>query len=121
MGVFSVPIAVGNLAGTRYVELEAMVDTGASHTVVPSNTLAPLELEIDELARFEIADGGVVEYPMGYAKIRLAGLEVEATVIFGPEGALPLLGASTLELGHLSVDPVGKRLVPISAYSREET
>lgn len=119
MGVFNVPIAIGNLAGTRFVELEAMVDTGSSHTVVPSDTLAPLGLEIVELARFEIADGNMVEYAMAHAKIRLAGLEVEAMVVFGQEGTLPLLGASTLELGHLSVDPVGKRLVPISAYLRE--
>lgn len=119
MGVFNVPIAIGNLAGTRFVELEAMVDTGASHTLVPGNTLAPLGLEIEELARFEIADGGMVEYAMAHAKIRLAGLEVEALVVFGQDGTLPLLGASTLEYGRLSVDPVGQRLVPISAYLRE--
>jgi hypothetical protein len=34
-------------------------------------------------------------------------------VIFGPEGAAPLLGATTLDLFNLVVDPVGRRLMPV--------
>jgi hypothetical protein len=34
-------------------------------------------------------------------------------VVFGDEGALPLLGAFTLEEFGLSVDPVGRKLIPV--------
>jgi hypothetical protein len=36
-------------------------------------------------------------------------------VIFGPPGSLYLLGATTLEIFAVDVDPVARRLKPISA------
>lgn len=36
MGTFSVLIEVGNPGGNRFEGLEALVDTGATYTVVPS-------------------------------------------------------------------------------------
>ena len=114
MGVFSIPIAVGNRAGTRYIEMDAEVGTRATYTVVPGSTLAELGVEIANMAPFEIADGEVVEYPVGYAKIRLAGKEVQAMVVFAPEGTLPAVGMTTLGNAHLAADPEAQRLVPVN-------
>jgi predicted aspartyl protease len=40
--------------------------------------------------------------------MRLDGRERTAVVVFGPEDAAPLLGATTLELFNLGVDPRAK-------------
>ena len=113
MSVFSIPIAVGNLVGTQFVEMDAEVGTRATYTVVPGSTLAELGVETADMARFELADGTVVEYPVGYAKVRLGGKEVQAMVVFAPKGKLPAVGATTLGVGHLAPDPEGQRLVPV--------
>ncbi len=42
MGTFSVQIQVGDLVGQRFVEVEALVDTGASDTVLPQDVLRGL-------------------------------------------------------------------------------
>lgn len=116
METFTIPIAVGNLDGTQFAEMEAVVGTRASYTVVPGSMLAGLGVETAELARFETADGEMVEYPVGYAQIRLAGEEVIAMVVFAPEGAQTRVGATTLEMGHLAIDHAEKRLVPVNGY-----
>lgn len=116
METFYIPIAVGNLDGTRFVEMDAEVGTRATHTVVPGSTLAELGVNTAHMARFELADSTVVEYPVGYAKVRLGGKEVRAMVVFAPEGTLPAVGETTLEMGHLAPDPVEKRLVRVNGY-----
>ena len=35
MGTFSVKIEIGPLDGARYAEVEALVDTGATSTMIP--------------------------------------------------------------------------------------
>ena len=35
MGAFSILIEVGDISGTRFVQTEAMVDTGAVFTMLP--------------------------------------------------------------------------------------
>lgn len=115
MSVFSIPIAVGNLAGTQFAPMEAMVDTGASHSVIPRDTLEAMGIQPRKLVEFEIVGGDLVQYQVGYARIRLAGAEVTTMVIFGPAGTSALVGATTLEQGRFAVDPVRERLVPASA------
>ena len=113
MATFNIPIAVGNLDRTRFVEMDAEVGTRATYTVVPGSTLAALGVETAHMARFEIADGEVVEYPVGYAKVRLGGKEVHAMVVFAPEGTRPAVGMTTLGNAHLAPDPEMQRLVPV--------
>ena len=70
MGTFSVSIQVGNPAGRQFVEVEALVDTGASDTVVPQELLRRLGIiPIDRFA-YSIADETVVEYDVGEARLR---------------------------------------------------
>lgn len=115
MGTFTVALQVGDLAGQQFVEVEALVDTGATYTSIPENTLARLGIQIRESRSFELADDRVVEYPVGYASMRLEGREIIALVVFAPEGTGPLLGATTLETAGLTVDPIHRRLVPVPA------
>jgi len=115
MGTFTVSIQVGDLRSQQFVDIEALVDTGATYTSIPGNILSQLGIEKRESRTFELADDRVIEYPVGYASIRLEEREIIALVVFAPEGTGPLLGATSLETASLAVDPIHKRLVPVPA------
>ncbi len=112
MGIFSVPIQIVGPTG-RTVEVEAIVDTGATRTLVPRTILVGLGVEPLEQISFQLADDRIQEYYVGEARVRIDGRERTTVVIFGPEGIESLLGATTLELFNLAVDPVRQRLLPV--------
>ena len=120
MGTFSVPIQVAASRTSRYVSLYALVDTGATYSVFPGNVLSELGVVAEETRTFELADGSETEFQSGEASIRVEGKRVTAVVVFGPEGTSPLLGATTLELASLAVDPIRQILVPVSGLLKSE-
>ena len=113
MGTFSVAVQVGDIAGRRFVEVQALVDTGASDTALPKDILAQLGVQPMASRSFRLADERLVEYPVGQARLRLDDDEFIVLVVFAPEGTSPLLGATTLETFSLGVDPKGRRLIPV--------
>jgi aspartyl protease family protein len=115
VGTFSVPLQVGDLSGQHFVELSALVDTGATYTSIPENTLAQLGIEVVERRPFELADDRIAEYGIGQARIRLDGRELIVVVVFAPEDSAPLLGATALEIFGFGVDPLRQSLVPVNA------
>ena len=44
MGTFRVPIEIGDPQGDRFERVEALVDTGASYSVLPASVLRQLEV-----------------------------------------------------------------------------
>ena len=115
MGTFTVPIQVGDLAGQQFIGAEALVDTESTYTSIPERTLTALGIKVREYRSFELADDRVVEYPVGYASIRLEEREIIALVVFMPQDTGPLLGATALETAGLAVDLIHQRLVPVPA------
>jgi clan AA aspartic protease len=115
LGTFTVPIQVGDLNGQQFIELEALVDTGATYTVLPKELLTQLGIEQAGQRTFELGDDRIVEYPIGYARMRLNGDQTIVLVVFGAEGTDPLLGTTVLERLSLAVDPVHQRLIPVPA------
>ena len=113
MGSFRVAVEVGPLAGGPFQRLEALVDTGATYTWVPRETLALLGIEPQQKRRFILADGRDVLYDVTWARARI-GEQIEPTmVVFGDPGSEPLLGVFTLEGFGLAADPVNRRLVSV--------
>ena len=113
MGTFNVPIQVGSPSGGEFQRVSALVDTGASHTMLPRDMLVNLGVVVIEQVPFNLADERTVEYDVGEARIRLDGRERTTLVIFGPIGSEPLLGATTLQLFNMTVDTVGERLFSV--------
>ena len=111
MGTFRVPLQVGNPDNGLAQTVEALVDTGATFSMMPSSLLEELGIEPVRSVTFRIANGETVEYPTGLASFATEGLDGVARVIFGPEDHY-LMGATTLEDLLLAVDPAGRRLVP---------
>ncbi|PKB71565.1 MAG: hypothetical protein BZY87_04755 [SAR202 cluster bacterium Io17-Chloro-G6] len=114
MGTFNVSIQVGSPSGSEFRPIDALVDTGASHTLLPGNLLTSLGVVAIGQVTFQLADERSVEYDVGEARIRLDGRERTSLVIFGPDDAQPLLGATTLQLLNMAVDTVGERLFSVS-------
>ena len=112
MGSFSVEIAIGDVDGENYEKMDALVDTGATTTVVPGSTLQRLGIAPTKRETFEYAGGQRVELEMAEARARVADRETTTWVIFG-EDDTALLGAYTLEGTFLAVDPYGQRLIPV--------
>ena len=113
MGAFYLPLELGNEQGTNWQKMDALVDTGASTTLVPASVLRRLGVRPVSTERFRFAQGEVRELPVGYTWIRFAGKELMTQVIFNAEGTSPLLGALALEAAFVAVDPVGQRLIPV--------
>jgi clan AA aspartic protease len=114
MSTFNVPIQVGSPSGGEFQPVSALVDTGASHTMLPGDMLATLGVVVIEKVAFNLADERTVEYDVGEARIRLDGRERTTLVIFGPNGSEPLLGTTTLQLFNMAADTVGERLFSVS-------
>ena len=115
MGVFTVPIRVENLEDGRFAGLEAKVDTAATYTFVGGHPRPIGGVERADQRTFELGDKRLVDYPIGYVRLRVAGDQVIALVVFGPKDSEPLLGATTLDLLSLGADPVNQRLVQVPA------
>jgi predicted aspartyl protease len=112
VGTFKVRIEVGDVERSRFVPVQALVDTGATYTVLPRQLLEELAIVPHRRASFALADGRHVERDLGRAWIRLGAQEEYSLVVFGDDA---MLGAVTLEEFLLAPDPVEQRLVPVPA------
>ncbi len=115
MGALRVELEIGDPNGLRYETVEALVDSGASYTMIPASLLRDLGVTPLRRASFELADGNRIELEVGQTWIQLEGKHGISLVVFAEEGSKPLLGAVTLEILQLGIDPVGMRLVPVDA------
>ncbi len=111
MGSFRVGITVSNREGTLSRDVEALVDTGAFYSLLPSGVLTELGITPTRTRTLNFADGRRIEMPVGEAMVEYAGDQISTYVVFGPENARPLLGAYTLEALALQVDPLKGELI----------
>lgn len=113
MSTFRHTIAIGSPDGSRFEQIEALVDTGSTYTWVPRSMLERLGVRPSFRMQFQTADGRLVERDAGETQARFDGQTRTTVVVFGDEGSLPLLGAYTLEGFSLAIDPVNERLIPV--------
>ena len=118
MGTFNVDLEISGLNRREFISVNALVDTGSTHTTVPESLLNRLQLTPESRRRFELAYGRVVEYPTGYAWVRYNGDQALVQVVFAPEEVDASVGATTLENLNLAVDPLGQKLVPVNNLMR---
>ena len=113
MGHFRVPVQVGSRTGEHLESLEALVDTGATLTLIPREVLERLGVVPEEEWPFELADGREVRYPVAWVQIRIGARTQPTIAVFGERGSEPTLGVVTLESFLLAVDPVHHRLISV--------
>lgn len=106
MGVFDWPIRVSSADGARSLDIEAIVDTGATYTALPTGMLERLGVVPTRRHTFELADGRRQVMDVGSTRVKMNGATGVTPVVFGADGTDALLGAVTLAgLGS------GRRLV----------
>lgn len=118
MGTFYITCQIADRFRERYVSVDALVDTGSSHTSLPESLLDELGIEREGTLECELADNRVIEYPVGETRLRIEELERTVPVLFAPDNEMPLLGATTLEILGLGIDPVAERLVPVNGLRK---
>lgn len=117
MGTFVTLVEVGNMNGGEVIQVEALVDTGSLHTMIPESASAYLHMRIESHEEFELADGNLVVYPVGAARIKVLERSMICPVIFGPDDQY-ILGATSLETLGFVVDPIGEELMPVTRRAR---
>ncbi len=98
---------------TKSVEVEAIVDTGATMMILPENIVNELGLEKIEEVRVKYADNRTgTKTIYGGVRLELKGRAGIFDVLAENEGSQPLIGQIVLERLDLVVEPGAKRIIP---------
>ncbi len=116
MGLTYVTTKISNLAASGVpFEQEFLVDTGAINCMAAASELHKAGIKIEGRDAYELANGQLVEYPYGFARVAFMGTETVTKIIFGEEECEPLLGVVALESTGYGVDPITKTLKKMTA------
>jgi clan AA aspartic protease len=95
----------------RTVEIDALVDTGATMLMLPSDVVTTLGLLPDGHRKVRYADGRVTEIPwVSGIRISILGRETVINALVADVGTTPLIGQIPLEELDLLVDPKSREL-----------
>src|SRR5687767_13744052 len=90
---------------------DALVDTGAEATWMPSDVLDELGVGVERTEMYQMADGRVLTRDVGFVIVHVAGRTTIDEVVFGQPNDLTILGARSMEGLNLRVDPRTRQLV----------
>jgi clan AA aspartic protease len=97
----------------RTVEIEALVDTGATMLMLPADVVDRLGVPIRGHRSVRYADDRVEEVPWVVGiKVDIKGREAVVTALVGPAGSTALIGQIPLEEMDFVVDPKSRELRP---------
>src|SRR5207302_4679371 len=109
MGIFTAKLRVWNPASSSSTEeIDAMVDTGASYRWVLRTRLERLDVRPVRRMQFRTNEGKTIERDL----VAADGFTGGDNVVMAEPGDMEVIGAHTLESLGLTVDPVGRKLVP---------
>jgi clan AA aspartic protease len=90
----------------RTVELEGLVDTGATMLVLPADAVERLGLLPDGERTVKYANGQLAKVPrVTGVRIEILGRDMTCDALVEPAGTMPLIGQIPLEGLDLVVDP----------------
>jgi predicted aspartyl protease len=97
----------------KYVSVRFLVDSGATYTLLGEPDWRQIELQPKRSLTFTLADGTTVERQVSECHLSLPQGEGHTPVILGQPGDEPLLGAVTLEVLGLVLNPFQRTLQPM--------
>ena len=99
--------------GVRTLEVEALVDTGATMLVLPAEICERLGLRTLGKRRVRYANGAVAEVPWaGGIMLEVCGRQTQCDALVEAAGSTPLIGQIPIEALDLVVDPKSRTLHP---------
>jgi len=116
MGLIHVTVCLRPVTGAKGAyQSDFLVDTGATDCLAPASKLREAGFIPRGKMTYELANGTTVEYEFGGAEIEFMGDVTYGRVIFGPEGAEPILGVTALESVGILVNPKDQTLKRLPA------
>jgi predicted aspartyl protease len=113
MSFVTASIRIANPHNGRRLEMtDVLIDTGATFTVLPLQSLERLGVKPRVKRRLKTADGRMVERDGATVLLGMMGKADEVPVVFGEENDTPVLGVTTLEILGFELDPVKRQLRP---------
>jgi clan AA aspartic protease len=94
-----------------------LVDSGATYSLLPKAVWKAIGLKPKRKLSFMLADGSSIERSVSEAFVALPQGEAHTPVILGEEGDEALLGAVTLEILGLVLNPFDRTLHPMRMLS----
>jgi clan AA aspartic protease len=103
-------------ADIRTVEVEAVVDTGATYLCLPPSVIERLGLSVSHMRRVRTANGDVQRRIFGGASVTVQGRTEQMSVMENDESTPPLIGYVVLETLDFVIDPKANQLIPNPAH-----
>jgi clan AA aspartic protease len=109
MGHIWVNVKVGCEDASRIIETRALVDTGATLTVIPESVARELGLKVTGKSKVETGMG-IIEMNRSRAYVEIMGRSDVVPVLISNIIDKVLIGVTTLEILELEVDPLTGKL-----------
>lgn len=98
---------------SKSLEIEAVIDTGATMSVLPMDIIQRLGLEKIEDVNVRYADNRVEKKEVyGWIILEIAGRRAVFDVLAENKGAQPLIGQIVLERLDLVIEPSERKVIP---------
>ena len=98
---------------TKSIEIEAVIDTGATMSILPMNLIQKLGLEKIDEVNVRYADNSVKKKDVyGWIILELSGRKAVFDVLAENKRAQPLIGHIVLERLDLIVEPSSRKVIP---------
>lgn len=97
-------------------EIELVVDSGATYSILSGDLLRKLQVTPLEERSFTLADGRQIRRKLGGVRMRIGNRYGFSSVIFGEETDQQVLGVTALEELGLELDPVTRQLRPTELF-----
>ena len=98
-------------ANVRRVEVETLVDTGATFPALPKDLIGRLGLTFLREVDSEVASDSAKHRLYGLAIVQIEDRIAECPVIERPEGTTPVIGVVALKQMGFRVDPIKGKLI----------
>ncbi len=108
MGETIVLLKIYGSAGS--VEVETLVDTGATFTKIPRSVADQVGLEVKYETSVELGDGTIITRQLALAEVEVEEVRMPVLVAISDGTETPLLGLTTLEILGFKVNPVTRPL-----------
>jgi len=115
LGHIEVDVGVGSLSGERLVRVRALVDTGATFTVIPEGIAKELGLSATGERVRVLTAKGYDELDLAHAVLEIDGKRRIMPVLISKHIDRVLVGVLTLEAMQLRVNPITGKLEECTA------
>lgn len=103
----------------RKVELEAIVDTGATYVCIGRKDIENLGLQFHKIVRIKTANGDVKRRLFKGAEVELKGRSFEMEILENDDNTPPLIGYLLLEALDFVIDPKSRSVIPNPEHDGE--